>query len=148
MNETTMNSNPANNPGKGLGVGGFVIALVSIVGYFVVAGIAALQAVATGGGTGTMIMWSVICALGLLLSFMGYRKSSAVGMKNGIAIAGIVIGAVALILSVWTMIGLKAAAEDPEMQKARQELKDAMNDGLNKMEKDIDNMQDTLNDTH
>lgn len=132
-----MNEN-ASNPGKGLGTGGFVLSLVAIVGYFIVGGIATLAAIASpGGGTTTMIVWIVICALALLLSYMGFKKSSAVGAKKGLATAGIVISLVALVLSVWALIGLREVSNSPELQKAREEMKDAINKGMEDIKEDI-----------
>lgn len=124
MSETTT------NPGKGMGVAGFVLALIGIVGYFIVGGIAGLSAATTGGGVGLMIFWCVFCALALLLSFLGFKKSSAAGAKKGLATAGIVIGAVALGLSIWGTIGVNAVANDPTLGKLRNELKDELNKGM------------------
>ena len=135
MNQTTT------NPGKGLGVGGFVLSLVAIVGYFIVAGIAALQAATTGGGTTTMIVWCIICALALLLSFMGYRKSRAVNMKNGIGMAGIIISAVALILSVWSIVGIREVATNPDVEKARQDIRNSLEEMQDEMQHSMDSLQ-------
>lgn len=139
MNDTST------NPGKGLGVGGFVLSLVAIVGYFIVGGIATVQALASpGGGTTTMIVWCVICALALLLSLMGYRKSAAAGAKKGLALAGIIISLVALLLSIWAMVGLREVSTNPELEKARQELKNEWDKGMDKMKDEMNEQQQNL----
>ncbi len=121
MSETTT------NPGKGMGVFGFVLSLVAIIGYFIVGGIATVQAVAgKGGGGTTMIIWIVLCLLALGLSFMGFRKSAAAGAKKGLAIAGIVISAVALVLSILAYVGLSKVSEMPEMQELRDKTHEAI----------------------
>jgi hypothetical protein len=141
-------SESTTNPGKGMGVAGFVLALIGIVGYFIVGGIAALSAAATGGGVGLMIFWCVFCALALLLSFLGFKKSSAVGAKKGLATAGIVIGAVALGLSIWGTIGVNAVASNPELGKFRNELKNELNKGMEDGMNDLKHTLDSLENAH
>ncbi|MFM9985074.1 MAG: hypothetical protein ACKVOK_07550 [Flavobacteriales bacterium] len=141
-------SESTTNPGKGMGVAGFVLALVGIVGYFIVAGIAGLSAAATGGGVGLMIFWCVFCALALFLAFMGFKKSSAVGAKKGLATAGIVIAAVGLALSIWTTIGVNTIANDPSMNKLRDGIKDEFNKGMEKGLDDFKQKMDSLDDAH
>lgn len=137
-----MNEN-ASNPGKGLGTGGFVLSLVAIVGYFIVAVMATASA-ALSGSSSMLLIWAVICGIALLLSFMGYRKSAAAGAKKGLATAGIVISLVALVLSGYGHYSLNKAMSDPAFQKAREEMKDALDQGFDKMKEDMKNASDSL----
>ncbi|MBL7943714.1 MAG: hypothetical protein JNM00_13155 [Flavobacteriales bacterium] len=125
-----MDQQTSANPGKGLGITGFILSLVAFVGYWIVGGIATMQALASGGGGTTMIIWIVLCFLALLLSVMGFQKSSKAGAKKGLAIAGIVISAVALVLSILAYTGLSKVANDPTLQKAREEMRDALEQGM------------------
>lgn len=113
MEETTnTNPNPNTTPpvnvnaGKGMGIAGFVISLVALVIYFIVAPIAGLSALA-GGGMGISIFWVILSAVGLVLSIMGFTKAKAVNGKKGLAIAGLVIGIIATILSVRLVFAVK-----------------------------------------
>lgn len=94
------------NAGKGLSVSGFVIALVALVLWVVIAGMASLAAIA-GGGMGLAIFWLIFSLLGTGLSVMGVMAASKANGKKGLGIAGLVIGLVATILSVTTVLGVK-----------------------------------------
>lgn len=103
--EETNNTTPT-NAGKGMGVAGFVISLVALVIYFIVAPIAGLAAFA-GGGMGLAIFWTILSAVGLVLSIMGFMKAKNGGGKKGLAIAGLVIGIIATIMSVRLVFAVK-----------------------------------------
>ena len=60
---------PAQDPGKTLGIVGFVFAFIGLQ------------------------------VIGLILSIIGYRKSKKVGIKNSLALAGIIVNAVILTLA-------------------------------------------------
>ena len=60
MEETTQTQKPE---GKGMAVAGFVISLVGLVFYFIIAGIVAVSALA-GGGYGLGIFWLILCLAG------------------------------------------------------------------------------------
>jgi hypothetical protein len=135
--------------GRGMAIAGFVIALVALVFYFVVAGIVTVQA-ALGGGYGLGIFWLIVSLLGTGLSVMGMMKLGKTGGKKGLAIAGMVIGIVALILTVMLVLGIGKIQEastkfgdefgdkfKQEMEKATQELQEDMNHSL-----------DSLSETH
>jgi hypothetical protein len=135
--EQTNNTAPQ---GKGMAVTGFVIALVAIVGWFIVSGIAVLAAAATGGGMGLAITWLIISLLSAVLSVMGMMKLGKTGGKKGLAIAGLVIGAVATIMSVTTVLAVKKAAAvgdqfkdsfGAEMQKLQDEAAKAADTTMN-----------------
>lgn len=99
---TIMDQANTPNPGKGLGITGFVLSLVAIIGnIFVIAG-CILAAGITGSGMGLMIGWTVFGAISVLLSFMGMQKSKAAGHKPGLAMVGLIIGLVAF---VWAAYG-------------------------------------------
>jgi len=105
--EHTINTSTT-NAGKGLGVSGFVIALVALVLWIFVSGAAVLSAVA-GGGMGLAIFWIILSSLGAGLSLMGLMKALKGGGKKGLAITGIVLGLLATILSVRTVFAVKEA---------------------------------------
>ena len=69
-NQPTQNNSITSNndPGKTLGIIGLILAFI-------------------GAGL-----------VGLILSIIGYKKSKAVGIKNGIALAGIIINSVSLVI--------------------------------------------------
>lgn len=90
--------------GKGMAIGGFVLALVGL-----------LLAGAVMGGTylamGTKVVayiWVVLCIASVVLSAMAMKKLGATGGKKGLAVAGLVIGIVAVVYSVIVLIGLSA----------------------------------------
>jgi hypothetical protein len=104
--EENNNSAVKTSAGKGLNVAGFVIALVALVLWIVIAGIATASAI-LGGGMGIAIFWLIISLLGTGLSVMGMMAAGKGNGKKGLGIAGMVIGIVASILSVTTVLGVK-----------------------------------------
>ncbi len=106
MEENNVNNTTAQKPqGKGMGTAGFVISLIALVFWFIVAGIATLAALA-GGGMGLAVMWLVLSLLGTALSAMGMMKLGKTGGKKGLSITGLILGIVATILSVTTVMGV------------------------------------------
>jgi len=120
--------------GKGLAVTGFIISLVAIVFYWVISPFTLLAAVAGGGWT-MAIIWMVLSLAGVVLSFMGMKKLGATGGKKGLAITGVVLGALAVVLCAWLIYGVtqaQAVATDA-LQDFGGQLNDAMqqlNDSL------------------
>lgn len=94
------------NAGKGLNVAGFVIALVALVLWIIIAGIATASAI-LGGGMGLAIFWLIVSLLGTGLSVMGMMAAGKGNGKKGLGIAGMIIGIVATILSITTVLGVK-----------------------------------------
>ena len=105
MEENT-GSSAKTNAGKGLNVAGFVIALVALVLWVIIAGIATASAM-LGGGMGIAIFWLIVSLLGTGLSVMGMMAAGKGNGKKGLGIAGMVIGIVATILSITTVLGVK-----------------------------------------
>lgn len=95
--------------GKGLGIAGFVIALVGLIFASWMAAISAV-AMASGGSAAMMYIWLVVCVLSIVLSVMGMKKLGQTGGKKGLAIAGLVIGIVATVYSLILVLGLSAAS--------------------------------------
>ena len=135
--------------GRGMAIAGFVIALVALVFYFIVAGIVTVQA-ALGGGYGLGIFWLIVSLLGTGLSVMGMMKLGKTGGKKGLAIAGMVIGIVALILTVMLVLGIDKIQEagsqlgDEFGEKFKQEMEKASQE----MQENINQYIDTLSETH
>ncbi len=127
--------------GKGMGVAGFVISLVALVIYWIVAPIVAISALA-GGGYGLGIFWLVLSLIGTLLSVMGMMKLGKTGGKKGLAMTGMILGIVATILSVMMIMGISKA------QKAGNILgdsfKNAMENVSDSLKKNMDAVADSL----
>ncbi len=115
--------------GKGMGTAGFVISLVALVLYFPVA-IAVAASAIFGGGYGLGIFWILVSVLGTILSVMGMMKLGKTGGKRGLAIAGLVLGIVASLLSIKLVMGIGAIHEAGG--EFGDKFKDAMEQGLNK----------------
>ena len=47
-------------------------------------------------------------------------------------------------MSVWALIGLREVSNSPELQKAREEMKDAFNKGMDDMKDGLEEAKDTL----
>jgi hypothetical protein len=85
---------PASVPGKGLGITGMVLGIVSLVLF-------------------CFLYVSIPCAIiGAVLSGVGLKKAKDAGMKNGMAVAGLVCSLIALgICVVYWVIVAAAVAE-------------------------------------
>ena len=130
--------------GKGMAVAGFVISLVGLVFYFVIAGIVALQALA-GGGYGLGIFWLVLTLAGTGLSVMGMMKLGTTGGKKGLAIAGMIIGIVALILTALLVMGISKAQQaggefgdkfKEAMEQSAEQMKEDMNQAIDSVQQE------------
>ena len=118
-------NNGAKPQGKGLAVTGFILALVGLVLNAPVMGAALLS-----GSMGLGYFWVVLCVVGTILSAMGMMKLGKTGGKKGLAIAGLIIGIVAIIWSVVSAMAIGAAAD---------QLGEGM-DELNRTLQDLENM--------
>lgn len=141
--EQTNNTAPT-NAGKGLGVAGFVIALVALVLYFIIAPIAGLSALA-GGGMGLAIFWTIVSVVGLVLSVMGFMKAKAGNGKKGLAIAGLVIGIIATIMSIRLVFAVKVIHETAGdigkefMEKMGEGLKEGIEQAMDSVKSEMEN---------
>lgn len=93
-----------------MAVTGFILGLVGLVLVYPLITGMAVVAVAMGGSPWLMYLWIVICVLAVILSAMGMSKLGKTGGKKGLAVAGLVIGIVALIWTIVCMMGVAAAA--------------------------------------
>ncbi len=144
MEETTQTQKPE---GKGMAVAGFVISLVGLVFYFIIAGIVAVSAL-VGGGYGLGIFWLILCLAGTGLSVMGMMKLGKTGGKKGLAVAGMIIGIIAVIMTAMLVMGigkmqtaggafgdeLKKGIENLDTAKLRQEMEAAMQNVTDSLE--------------
>lgn len=110
--------------GKGFGVAGFVISLVAIILFGLIAWVATMQAVEAGmksimgesttGGYGISLSWLVLSVIGLVLSVVGMTKLKKSGAKRGLAIAGLVISIITTLLCIVLVIGIKMANDEAQ----------------------------------
>ncbi len=119
--------------GKKLAIAGFVISLVALVFYLIIAGIVALQA-ALGGGYGLGIFWLILSLVGTALCVFGMTKLGKTGGKKGLAIAGIIVGIIALVLSI------KLVTSISDIQKTGADLGNEFKSGI---EQGLNDMADT-----
>jgi hypothetical protein len=89
-----MSEENTNKSGKGKGILGFILSLVSLLlgGWLMSA-----LFLATKGSAGAAGIVLVLPILGLIFSVMGMKASKAAGEKRGLAIAGLVIAIVSLV---------------------------------------------------
>lgn len=114
--------------GKGMGIAGFVISLVALLFSPIVFASVALS-VGLGGGMSFGYFWVVVCLLSVILSVMGMIKLGKTGGKRGLAIAGMIIGIVALIWSVMLLMGVNEAGNQLDKNNINlQELNNALDD--------------------
>ena len=104
----TLDTNGGAPQGKGLAIGGFVLALVTLVLSSWIAAIA-LASILLGGSAWIMYLWLVLSILSVVFSAMGMSKLKKTGGKRGIGIAGLIIGIVATVYSLILTLGLGAA---------------------------------------
>ncbi|HWY11132.1 MAG TPA: hypothetical protein VN026_07400 [Bacteroidia bacterium] len=136
-----MENTTSTNAGKGLGVAGFVIALVALVLWIFISGAAVLSAV-TGGGMGLAIFWIIVSVLGTALSVMGFMKAKSGNGKKGLAITGLILGLIATGLSVRTVFAVKEAhAIMAGMGDAGKEMMSKMEEGLKNLNTTVDSLQ-------
>ena len=135
--------------GKGMAVAGFVIALVSLVFYIFVAGAVTVQA-ALGGGYGLGIFWLVLSLAGTGLCVMGMMKLGKTGGKKGLAIAGMIVGIVAVILTTMLVMSIGKMQEVSNQfgEEFKNELNKAMEQTSTEMQNEIQNTIDSTTATH
>jgi len=110
------------NQAKSLSTTGFVIALVSILLWFVGTPLAILQAL-NGGGMGLAGISTVFCILGIVFSCIGLLKGFKMhNVKRGLAVSGLVIAIIATGLCVRTVYSVKETQNI--MSKSKNALKD------------------------
>jgi hypothetical protein len=119
--------------GKGLAVTGFILALVGFLFGWLVYGIITVAAVAAAAmgqksGMGLGYFWIVLCVAAVIMSAMGMMKLGKTGGKRGLAIAGLIIGIVALIWTIMLHLGVGKAIDaansnSNSIQKQLQEMK-------------------------
>lgn len=115
--------------GKGMAIGGFILSLVGL-----------LLAGAVMGGTyiamGTKVvayLWVVLCIASVVLSAMAMSKLGKTGGKKGLAIAGLIIGIVAVVYSIIVLMGLSLLdAGLSELETSFEELEE-LNEQLENM---------------
>lgn len=125
--------------GKGMAVAGFVIALVALVFYIFVAGAVTVQA-ALGGGYGLGIFWLVLSLAGTGLCVMGMMKLGKTGGKKGLAIAGMIVGIVAVILTTMLVMSIGKIQETSSQfgDQFKEEMNKAMEQAGAEMEHALD----------
>ncbi len=94
--------------GRGFGTAGFVISLIALVLWFFVSAAIIISA-SLGGSIGLAVFWVIFSIIGLLLSSVGYWRANKGGGKRGLAIAGLIIGLIASVLSIITVFTAKEA---------------------------------------
>ena len=132
--ENTNTDQKTQPQGKGMGTAGFVISLIGLVFYLVIAFFVAAAAV-LGGGYGLSIFWLIVCLSGTILSIMGMIKLGKTGGKRGLAITGMILGIVATIFSAMLVMGVD------KMQHVGSDFGDKFHDAMNQAGK---NMTDSL----
>jgi hypothetical protein len=144
---TTTTTTSGKPEGKGLGVAGFVISLIAVVLFWVISPIALFQAV-LGGGWGLSGFWLVFSLFGTILSFLGMSKLGKTGGKKGLALTGMILGIVAVLLSIWLLYGISQAHAaigdqvNDAIKEGFQGLGDSLsNDVKNAMEQAMDSLE-------
>jgi len=89
-----MSEENTNKSGKGKGIIGFVLSLVSLLLGGWLMGALWLSTKGSAGAAGIVLLLPI---LGLVFSAMGMKASKAAGEKRGLAIAGLIVAIVALI---------------------------------------------------
>ena len=107
--------------GKGMAITGFILALVSMVFGWIVYGaitLSGLAAIALGQEPSMTLsyVWIAITVIAVVMAAMGMMKLGKTGGKRGLAIAGLIIGIVALI---WTIVLHMGAGEAFEIARAK-----------------------------
>jgi Na+/melibiose symporter-like transporter len=117
---------PTKVEGKGMGVAGFIISLVALIFAPIMAGIATAS-IAVGGSGWLAWFWVVVSILSVVLSAMGMMKLGKTGGKKGLAIAGLVVGIVAVIWSLILAFGVQAIDNGVDQAEGDlQELRDRL----------------------
>lgn len=125
------------NAGKGMGIAGFIIAIVAVV-FFVVPYWMACAAAIFGGGWGVAIFWTVVSVLGFALSFMGFRQAKAGGGKTGLAMAGVIIGLAGVALCAYMLYSVNY------IHSQMGDVTKGIEEGFDKVKDAMQNALDTL----
>ena len=133
MEQTNTQQTPQ---GKGMGVSGFVISLIGLIFYFVIAIVVAGQAL-FGGGYGLGIFWLILCLAGTCLSVMAMMKLGKTGGKKGLAITGMILGIVASIFTLMLVMGISKVQKSGDMfgDKFKKEMEKGLNQSLDSLSK-------------
>lgn len=138
---TTTQIQPVAPQGKGMATAGFVISLIALVFYFVIAIAVAAQAL-MGGGYALGIFWIVLSLVGTGLCVMGMMQLGKTGGKRGLAIAGMICGLIALILTTMLVMGIG------KMQSAGTDMgdkwKEAIEQSGQQMQSEMNQATDTV----
>jgi len=114
--------------GKGMAIGGFILSLVGLL----LAGMVMVGSYMAMGSKVVAYLWVVLCIASVVMSAMAMSKLGKTGGKKGLAVAGLVIGIVAVVYSIIVLMGLSL-----------------LDTGLNQLEdnlQDLDDLSDQLND--
>lgn len=120
MEQTTQLTKPE---GKKMAIAGFVISLVTLIFYFIIAAIVATQAV-LGGGYGLGIFWLLLSVGSVGLCVVGMMKLNKTGGKKGLAITGMIVGLVATVLTIMLVTRIS------DMQQAGADFKSSFEQGV------------------
>src|SRR3989338_8093068 len=88
--------------GKGMAIGGFILSLVGLL----LAGAVMVGSYMAMGSKVVAYLWVVLCIASVILSAMAMSKLGKTGGKKGLAIAGLIIGIVAVVYSIIVLMGL------------------------------------------
>lgn len=118
------------NAGKGLGIAGFVVAVVAVIFSFIPC----------------LGMWAVIPgAVAIILTAIAYSQASKEGANKNLIIAGLIIGITATLLGgyqfyKWTQVG----SAFKEVIEHNEDFQDAMKELGEELEGDVEEMEDEL----
>ncbi len=122
--------------GKSWAILGFILAIISLGGYYFAGNMANIEAITNGGGSMIMILWALLCLTAFFLSFAAFRKSS-LGTKT-LATVGMVISVFTFLMSIWSAVSIYQAASNPELQKLRETLGSGYDEELNKLKERLE----------
>lgn len=130
--------------GKKLAVAGFIISLVALVFYVFIA-TAVTFAAALGGGYGLGIFWLLLSLAGTALCVMGMMKLGKTGGKKGLAIAGMIVGIIAVFLTAMLVMSIgkiqSAGGEMGDkfkeaMEQSAEQMKENMNQAIDSVQQE------------
>ena len=124
-----------------MAIAGFVLALVALVFYVIVAAAVTFSA-ALGGGYGLGIFWLVLSLGGTILSVIGMMKLGKTGGKKGLAMAGMIIGIIAVILT--TMLVMSISKIQSQTGALGDQFKEAMEKGAEEMKTEMNQVIDSV----
>ena len=135
MEETTQKPQ-----GKGLAITGFIISLVGFVFVWFISFGTHVAAMAALGGKGYIMgffimgvmsgFWLALSLAGTILSFMGMKKLGVTGGKKGLAMTGLILGAIAVLLCAWLLYGITQVQGALDASSQFNDAIQQLNDGL------------------